>query len=314
MALQHRQVPSRSKEEEHGPSESAAHLRPKNPRQLLQASEVPPWLATNPFLLTGYRSVYGSVPLCVESLLFMHNETVNIYSHLIPAAIALVSNYFLNLHWRERYPTASMADQLAIHAYLTSSVICFGISSTYHTLDCHSQNLSSLWNRFDYAAIILQTVGSFISGIYVTFYCMRDLQRLYWTMTGVLGLLSTIIVVHPRFQGRKWRKVRVATFVATGLSGLFPVVHASFIYPYEEWNQRAAIGYYVVEGMTLLVGTIFYATHFPESWKPVTFDIWGASHQIFHVLVVISSVIHLRALFSVFDWIYKNPVCPDWAS
>lgn len=55
-------------------------------------------------------------------------------------------------------------------------------------------------------------------------------------------------------------------------------------------------------------------SHFPESWKPGKFDIWGASHQIFHVLVVISSVIHMRGLFTVFDWIYENPVCEDWSS
>ena len=55
-------------------------------------------------------------------------------------------------------------------------------------------------------------------------------------------------------------------------------------------------------------------SHFPESWKPGKFDIWGASHQIFHVLVVISSVIHMRGLFTVFDWIYQNPVCEDWSS
>lgn len=78
-----------------------------------------------------------------------------------------------------------------------------------------------------------------------------------------MGFASTIIVVHPRFQGKKWRKVRVATFVATGLSGIFPVVHACFIYPFEELNQRAAVGYYVVEGLTLLLGTVFYAVSEP---------------------------------------------------
>lgn len=180
MAIQQRQIPARSKGDDQSPSERP--LRPKNTRQLLLASEVPSWLATNPFLLTGYRPVYGSVSLCLDSLLFAHNETVNIYSHLIPAIIALASNYFLNQYWSERYPTAAFADQLAIHAYLTSSVLCFGISSLYHTLDCHSQALSGLWNRFDYAAIILQTVGSFVSGIYVTFYCIPHLQKRYWTM------------------------------------------------------------------------------------------------------------------------------------
>lgn len=186
MALQQRQIPLGAKGGRQASAEPPAHKCPKNTRSLLLASEVPSWLATNPFLLSGYRPVYGSVTLCLDSLLFVHNETVNIYSHLIPAVIAFASNYFLNLYWRERYPTASMADQLAIHAYLTTSVLCFGISATYHTLDCHSQALSGLWNRLDYAAIILQTVGSFVSGIYITFYCMPNLKMLYWTMVSLL--------------------------------------------------------------------------------------------------------------------------------
>ena len=50
-------------------------------------------------------------------------------------------------------------------------------------------------------------------------------------------------------------------------------------------------------------------SHFPERWKPERFDIWGASHQIFHVFVVLAAVIHMYALFAVFDWIYKNSQC-----
>jgi adiponectin receptor len=43
------------------------------------------------------------------------------------------------------------------------------------------------------------------------------------------------------------------------MSGLFPVIHATFIYPYAEWNRQAAAGYYLIEGLTLLLGTVFYA-------------------------------------------------------
>lgn len=51
----------------------------------------------------------------------------------------------------------------------------------------------------------------------------------------------------------------MSTFVATGLYALFPVVHATFIYPYAELNRQAAVGCYVAEGMTLLLGVVFYA-------------------------------------------------------
>lgn len=190
MALYQRLSPTRSEGGRGNTPKSRDTKQPETKYQLLAASEVPSWYAHNFFLHTGYRPVNGSVKLCVDSLQFIHNETVNIYSHLIPAVIALASNGYLYLYFRDRYPTASLVDQLAIHVYLTTSVVCFGISSIYHTLLCHSEAYSDLWGRLDYACIILQTVGSFVSGIYVTFYCEPGLQKLYWTMVSSLLSIS----------------------------------------------------------------------------------------------------------------------------
>ena len=157
---------------------------PKPKYHLLLASKVPLWYAENPFLYTGYRPVTGSVKLCLDSWHHIHNETVNIYSHLIPAVLALFSNGLLYLYFRDRYPIASAKGQIAVHIYLTTSVLCFGISSMYHTLLCHSEGVSGLWARLDYFAITVQTIGSFISGLGVTFYCKPRLQWIYGTMVG----------------------------------------------------------------------------------------------------------------------------------
>lgn len=190
MALYQRLSPARSEGERGNSPKGRDSKQQKTKYQLLLASEVPSWYAHNSFLHTGYRPINGSVKLCIDSLQFMHNETVNIYSHLIPAVIALASNGILYQYFREYYPAASLMDQLAIHLYLTTSVMCFGISSIYHTLLCHSEPYSDLLGRLDYSGIILETFGSFVSGIYVTFYCEPGLQKLYWGMVSFLFSLS----------------------------------------------------------------------------------------------------------------------------
>jgi adiponectin receptor len=43
---------------------------------------------------------------------------------------------------------------------------------------------------------------------------------------------------------------------------------------------------------------------------PGIFDKWGASHQIFHVLVALSAVAHLAGIMSAFRWNYENSRCP----
>jgi predicted membrane channel-forming protein YqfA (hemolysin III family) len=53
--------------------------------------------------------------------------------------------------------------------------------------------------------------------------------------------------------------LRISTYVATGLSGLLPIVHAASIYPYAMLNQQACLGNYLVEGLALVISTVFYA-------------------------------------------------------
>lgn len=155
---------------------------PKTTRRLLTAGEVPSWYAHNAYIRTGYRPVTSSVTLCFESLGYVHNETANIYSHLVPAGIAVVGNYGFYTYFSLHYPDASWTDQLVFHIYLSTSIICFGISSMYHMLLCHSETFADLWGRLDYVAIVFQILGSIISGIYIGFYCEPGLQKLYWAM------------------------------------------------------------------------------------------------------------------------------------
>jgi len=150
--------------------------------KLHDSHEVPSWYAHNSFILTGYRPVTKSIPLCLRSLLQLHNETVNIYTHLIPGIFVLLASYSFDRYFTARFPQATWTDQLVFRIFLTASVVCFGTSAAYHTLICHSEGYASLWVKADYVAIIGQIVGSFIPGIYFGFYCEPGLQKLYWSM------------------------------------------------------------------------------------------------------------------------------------
>ena len=53
-------------------------------------------------------------------------------------------------------------------------------------------------------------------------------------------------------------------------------------------------------GLTLLQARI------PEKLSPGSFDIWGSSHQIFHVLVVMAAGAHLIGLLKAFDYAHSS--------
>ena len=48
------------------------------------------------------------------------------------------------------------------------------------------------------------------------------------------------------------------------------------------------------------MGAGVYACRFPERWFPIQFDFLGASHQVFHIMVIFAGLAHYRGLVRAF--------------
>jgi adiponectin receptor len=149
---------------------------------LLSYDEIPEWYQDNEFIHNGYRLVSHSTHACFASLLYLHNETVNIYSHLIPGALFLSAEGIVYLYFQDRYPDATIGDHLIFAFFLLTAATCLGLSASYHTLMNHSRDVCNLWLQLDFVGIIILTLGDFVSGIDMVFYCEPGLKRVYWTM------------------------------------------------------------------------------------------------------------------------------------
>lgn len=57
-----------------------------------------------------------------------------------------------------------------------------------------------------------------------------------------------------------------------------------------------SIVFYLFEMLLELFSAVTYATRIPERWRPGTFDIWGASHQWFHLFSAGAALVHLFGL------------------
>jgi hypothetical protein len=75
--------------------------------KLHDIDKVPSWYAHKAFIFTGYRPITSSIRICILGLTHVHNETVNIYSHLIPALLALLGKYLLRRYLTLRFPNPS---------------------------------------------------------------------------------------------------------------------------------------------------------------------------------------------------------------
>jgi len=117
------------------------------------------------------------------------------------------------------------------------------------------------------------------------------------------------VVVHPSYQSRQYRLFRLSVFILTGLSAFAPIIHASRLFPLEQLNKQSGLPYYYAEGGLILCGALIYGMRIPEKLYPGHFDIWGSSHQIFHMLVVVATSVHLFGVLHAFEWNFENRRC-----
>lgn len=271
-------------------------------RKLLHWDDLPHWQRDNHHILTGYREASFSFLGSLESLTYLHNQTVNIYTHLIPSLLAIPAGILLHRALAPRYETASQSDIMAFGCFFTGAAFCLGMSATYHTIMDHSPLVARVGNALDYVGIVGLIIGSFVPSIYYGFYCLPDLQRLYWGMICTIGLGCACVSLIPQFRTPQWRPVRTAMFVSMGLSAVFPVVHGLRLYGVEKMSRQIGLGGLLLQGFLYILGASIYVARVPERFQPGNFDILGSSHQIFHVLVVCAAVAHLNGLLTAFDY------------
>lgn len=163
-------------------SKSVPTMIGKSSSDLLTYEDIPEWYQDNALILRGYRPMSNSIHACFTSLFALHNETVNIYSHLIPGIAFVVAEGLVYRYLHTKYPTATISDYLIFVFFLLTAIICFLTSATYHTFASHSKYVSNLWLRLDFIGIITFILGDFASWIAMVFYCESTLKTVYWAI------------------------------------------------------------------------------------------------------------------------------------
>ena len=147
--------------------------------------EVPKWLQDNHHIHSGYRQASYSYSRSFKSALHVHNETVNIWSHGVPALLSLPTATILYYTLQPRYAEASQPDVIVMGIFFCSVALAMGMSATFHALSNHSPTVAKFWNQLDYAGISCLIAGSFVPSVYYGFWCDPTRQVVYWTMVSL---------------------------------------------------------------------------------------------------------------------------------
>ncbi|KAF0906077.1 hypothetical protein E2562_009084 [Oryza meyeriana var. granulata] len=185
--------------------------------------------------------------------------------------------------------------------FLVGAMACLAISAAAHLLACHSRRASVVFWQLDYAGISAMIVASFVPPVYYAFLCHRPARVAYLSAISALGALVLGALLSPSCSSPRFRRLRAALFLAMGLSGVVPAVHALWL----NWGHAAcylALALEVAMGLAYAAGAWFYVSRVPEKWRPGVFDVVGHSHQIFHVLVLVGAVTHYVAVDVLLNW------------
>ena len=270
---------------------------------------LPAWQRDNAFIHSGYRPQSSSYRGSLASLAHLHNETVNILTHLFGALLFLLLGLLALVdapssfprYYTPRYAQASPQDVRVLACFFGGAVACLGISAGYHTFSNHSPAVARLGNQLDYLGIVLLIWGSFIPSIHYGFADRPALVATYWAMISTIGAGCALVCTSAHFRTPAWRPLRAAMFAAMGLSAVVPVLHGVLLYGAPAMRNTMGLAWLLLQGALYLLGAGLYAARLPEKLAPGRFDIVGSSHQIFHVLVVLAALAHLRGLVVAFD-------------
>ncbi|XP_020956256.1 membrane progestin receptor gamma isoform X4 [Sus scrofa] len=265
-------------------------------------------------ILFGYRHPQSSATACVLSLFQMTNETLNIWTHLLP---------FWFFMWRF-VSTLRVTDILndsyswPLLVYMGASCVYPLASSCAHTFSSMSKNARHICYFLDYGAVNLFSLASaesrFLpkagfsspgSAIAYSAYVFPDTLVCttfhdYYVALAVLNtVVSTGLSCYSRFlEIRKpglCKILRVLAFAYPYTWDSLPIFSRLFLFPGESAQNEATMYHQKHMAMTLLA-SFFYSAHLPERLAPGRFDYIGHSHQLFHVCVILATHMQMEAI------------------
>lgn len=249
---------------------------------LLEYKDAPSYLKFNPYIRSGYRG-YLSTKMCLESMFWWTNETVNIWSHIFGwmlfMGLTLYDLLLLNIH-------ASFSDKFIVGLLLVCFQACMILSSMYHTFSCRSERAFTCFLSFDLFGIALSLLAIYMSGIYYAFWCDKEWQMFYLITVFLIFAFAMVLQI-PKLKIDANTKMIV--FLIWAVYGVVPTFHWTYTMggmenPVVQILLPRVFGMYTISGLAFLI----YISKFPERFWSGRVDFIGSSHQWWHLFVVLA--------------------------
>lgn len=220
----------------------------------------------NRYIIHGYRFTMSHVDMVKSMFHFDHNETGNIWSHLIGF---FVMSYFAFWHFThsETFARNTIVDNAIMYVFFASCAKCLVSSVLWHTYLCFA--VLPVRARFacvDYTGITVLITCSVISVEYCALYNMPKLLMFFVGFSILCGAGGLFFNWLPYFDKPECRHFRIAFFVGLALLGgttfLFKWFYEGFtttLHFFLPLSYKSFLWYWI--------GVVFYGGLIPERWR-----------------------------------------------
>ena len=261
-----------------------------------------PRVLHEPAILSGYRVPNRSWKYYIYSVFQLHNETVNVWTHLIGACVILhqLHGYFLE------FDLATDGVLSTLFAFGITCIVGLTISAVVHLLHSKSPHIHFVAFMTDYIGATVCSFGTGVGAFYGVSepYFYRRWENWYIPATTVVSYLNFVNLCLAKLwfgddpHNLKRKYMFIVGMSLQGLLNVAPFIPRYINCFYEGTCEIASLHHLTLICIVFVLEAVAFAAHQPEKTWPGKFDIVGHGHQIFHILIVVNHVLQLNAVYS----------------
>jgi adiponectin receptor len=262
------------------------------------------------YILTGYAPRSNIWEAITKSPFTWHNETLNIWTHLIPGIIYLYTfgQWYEMTH--QIQPTSNSIHTWPVTLYLLSASLTYLFSATSHILVGVDKYTYDTFAQVDYVGIFLSIGSQSLPHPYYVFYDDVAIRNGYVLMM-LIGY-STIIIVATYLGGDELSKrtvLRIGLYSIPVISSIgIPYFHIIHTFGFHSEQAHVLTNTMAYEVPLFLIVLTLYVARIPERWFPAKFDYFGHSHHYWHIGTFLVAYYYRRiSVLDAYKWcLYRH--------
>ena len=120
---------------------------------------------------------------------------------------------------------------------------------------------------------------------------------------GAFNLLCLVALTSNKLTRNEYKNIKVGCFLSQCFFFIIPMIHRLTMYENNNYDKiiKSHMVYFGVAFVIFSLCIVFYLGLIPERYVKGKSDIFGHSHQIFHVLSVLGSIIQFIGIKKIMD-------------